>query len=90
MLRMLAVVACVAAVAPLSAATASSPTPPARTVWMKTPCAQEDSTNCYWNAREQGDGRGHSFYAVTRSGISCHFYVQRRFARRHDVCEKAK
>lgn len=25
-----------------------------------TPCEQEDSTNCYWDARVQGNGRGTS------------------------------
>lgn len=71
---------------------------PARTHWMRVACAQEDSTNCFWDARVQGNGHGHSFYAVTRpltdeggnddlGDVDCHFYVNRRYASRHDTCE---
>ncbi len=28
------------------------------------PCEYEDSTNCYWNASTQGNGRGQSFIDV--------------------------
>lgn len=31
---------------------------------LRTPCATEDSTNCYWNASVQGDGSGESFVTV--------------------------
>lgn len=31
---------------------------------LATPCATEDSTNCYWNASVQGDGSGESFVTV--------------------------
>ena len=41
--------------------------PPARTHWMKTPCANEEfSTNCTWNAHLQGNGQGVSFYVANR------------------------
>lgn len=26
-----------------------------------TPCAREDSRNCYWDAQTRGNGHGHSF-----------------------------
>lgn len=29
-----------------------------------TPCATEDSTNCVWDARVQGNGQGNSFVDV--------------------------
>jgi hypothetical protein len=28
------------------------------------PCEYEDSTNCYWNAKERGNGFGHSFVSI--------------------------
>jgi hypothetical protein len=28
------------------------------------PCAAEDSTNCVWDAQEQGNGRGTSFVDI--------------------------
>lgn len=31
--------------------------------WMTRSCATEDSVNCYWNARREGNGTGRSFYA---------------------------
>jgi hypothetical protein len=31
---------------------------------LDTPCAQEDSDNCYWDAEEQGNGEGTSFVAI--------------------------
>jgi hypothetical protein len=57
---------------------------------MRTPCVEEDSVNCYWNAREQGDGRGHSFYnrRLPGSGKVCLFYVNRDYARKHDHCSR--
>lgn len=35
---------------------------PALPKWMTRPCATEDSLNCYWNAKLQGNGKGKSFY----------------------------
>lgn len=29
------------------------------------PCRYEDGRNCYWDARTAGNGRGHSFVAVS-------------------------
>lgn len=34
---------------------------------LTTPCATEDSTACYWDASQRGNGTGHSFIAVTDS-----------------------
>lgn len=31
---------------------------------LTTPCAEEDSDNCYWNASLQGNGEGSSFVVV--------------------------
>jgi len=31
---------------------------------MSTPCATEDSANCYWDAQSRGNGRGHSFISL--------------------------
>lgn len=28
------------------------------------PCEQEDSTNCYWDASEQGNGQGKDFLDI--------------------------
>lgn len=28
------------------------------------PCAQEDSTTCYWNAEQRGNGTGQSFIDI--------------------------
>jgi len=36
------------------------------------PCAEEDSTNCYWNAQEQGNGEGNSFIAFSEA-FTLHF-----------------
>ena len=36
------------------------------------PCATEDSTNCYWNSSERGNGEGTSFIAFNDS-TSLHF-----------------
>jgi hypothetical protein len=30
-----------------------------------TPCKTEDSTLCFWDASQHGNGLGHSFIAVT-------------------------
>lgn len=32
--------------------------------WMVTRCPEEDSDNCYWNARIRGNHRGHSFVNI--------------------------
>ena len=61
--------------------------PPPRAHWMRTPCAQEDSTNCAWNANLNGLGNGgHSFYVVRRplegphgrviGRVDCVYYVK--------------
>jgi hypothetical protein len=70
-------------------AVASAPTPPHRAAWMRTACVEEDSVDCYWNARTMGNGHGHSFYArrIPGTGTVCRFYVGRRFARHNDTCE---
>lgn len=31
---------------------------------LSTPCATEDSSNCYWSANEQGNGLGVSFLDI--------------------------
>lgn len=74
------------AIVTTGAAGADSPAPIARAAWMRTPCATEDSVDCYWRAPRAS---GHSFYARQLPGTSrvCHFYIGRRYARHHDRCE---
>jgi len=55
--------------------------------WAERPCAQEDSVNCYWDAKTRGNGHGHSF--VNRrmpNGMVCVFYVEPTYATHHDHC----
>lgn len=78
------IVAAVATIAPTAAqATHSQP------AWMTTPCAQEDSSDCYWDASKAGNGVGHSFYAVrTAHGRVCVLYWGDRYARHHNHCTR--
>lgn len=32
-------------------------------------CAVEDSSNCYWNAEQRGNGIGRSFVAIDLPGL---------------------
>ena len=34
------------------------------TIYLLTPCEQEDSDNCYWDAEVQGNGQGRSFVVI--------------------------
>lgn len=58
-------------------------------VWMRTPCANDgDSVNCFWNATEQGNGTGHSFYVRRfpgKVGHTCVMYTERSY-QRFDYC----
>jgi hypothetical protein len=49
-------------------------------------CAQEDSVNCFWNARRQGNGHGHSFYSIRVGDQVCVIYWNRAYNRRHGHC----
>ena len=49
-------------------------------------CAEEDSINCYWNARKQGNGRGHSFYSVRVGGAQCIIYWNEAYNRQNGHC----
>lgn len=58
-------------------------------VWTTRPCPTEDSVNCRWVADERGDGKGHSFVVREVPGSAhmvCVFYVDRKYAKRHDYC----
>lgn len=55
-------------------------------VWMTTPCAQEDSSNCYWDAGAAGDHRGHSFYSIRVGDRDCLIYWEDRYAKHHNRC----
>ncbi len=71
----------------------SEPTPVPLPASVNRPCPTEDSFNCYWNAKEQGDGHGHSFVVRLvpgRSKMVCVFYVERRYAKSHDYCEATR
>ncbi len=55
--------------------------------WFRTPCAVEDSVNCYWDAGRRGNKRGRSFYIRDLRGpLTCLFYVDRKYAWKHDSC----
>lgn len=63
------------------------------TPWMKRPCANEDSVNCFWDAGTSGNGGGHSFYVRQFPGkqrMVCVMYVRARDARRWDYCEATR
>jgi hypothetical protein len=49
-------------------------------------CAEEDSVNCFWNARKQGNGRGHSFYSVRVGAQDCIIYWAEKYNRTHGKC----
>jgi hypothetical protein len=79
---------------------ASDVQPPPRTTWMRTPCQEEDSLDCAWNAHVLGNGHGTSFYAVRvkllgkdghRLGVvGCHYLVdtaRRPHMSRFDSCQ---
>jgi hypothetical protein len=65
---------------------------PALPWWMTRPCPTEDSLNCFWNAQEQGNGHGKSFYirkmphTGKRHPLVCIFYVNRVEAHISDQC----
>lgn len=78
-----------AGAATMAGATPESHTSPVITWISNRPCAAEDSTNCAWNAQEQGNRHGHSFIVRTfpgRAHLTCWMYDERRFARTHDYC----
>lgn len=60
------------------ATTTHSPLPLPK--WMTTPCAQEDSYNCFWDAGSRGNHAGYSFFVrlmPARTGTArtyCVFY----------------
>lgn len=76
-----------------SSVSATTVHPPRHPWWMQRPCRNEDSVNCYWNARLQGNGHGKSFYVRkmphthNRHGqpLVCQFFVNRRESR-YDQC----
>lgn len=47
-------------------------------VWIKNlpPCEYEDTSNCYWDAQNMGNGVGTSFYNIgPEYGISITIYI---------------
>jgi hypothetical protein len=98
MIRTILAAAIMAAGLTVSPAVAGAPDLPARAWQMSTLCQEEDSTDCAWNAHTQGNGHGHSFYAVTRrlrsaSGrhivgrVDCHTFVGRHADHRWGECQ---
>lgn len=67
-----------------TADTNSTPTPR----FMRVACAQEDSSNCYWNAGESGNGEGHSFFSIRVGDKDCIRYWDAKFNRKHGFCVK--
>lgn len=57
--------------------------------YIDKPCATEDDMrNCYWDARQEGNGHGYSFQVVEMNdgmGTVCVIY-QRRIARKWNDC----
>lgn len=57
--------------------------------WARTPCTQEGDVNCFWNASEQGNGSGHSYYVRQFPGPAhtvCVMYTERKFGQKFDYC----
>jgi hypothetical protein len=57
--------------------------------WVTRPCATEDSVNCRWDAKLQGNGKGHSYIVREFPGSAhmvCVMYTHRKYARHHDYC----
>ncbi len=50
------------------------------------PCRYEDSSDCTWNARESGNGFGHSFDALRVDGKVCIHYWDASYDRRNGYC----
>lgn len=89
MIRILATAALTAGLliaSPVQAQAPDMPTPK----WMTTPCAYEDSPNCFWNAEVAGNGDGHSFYSIQakvgRRWMQCTIYAQTRYGAKHNYC----
>jgi len=66
--------------------------PPTLPYWERTghACPQEDSVNCYWNAAEQGNGTGWSYYVRLVPGkarMVCVFYSTHPG---YDYCESTR
>ena len=58
--------------------------------WVTKPCKTEDSLNCHWNAKTQGNGVGKSFIIrkLPNTGerpLVCIFYVKKA-DRKFDQC----
>lgn len=56
---------------------------------MRQACAQEDSVNCYWDARVAGNQHGHSFVVRQFPGSAhmvCVMYERAKDAARWDYC----
>lgn len=71
------------------ASTASAPAPVlhgALRIAVSTPCPEEDSVNCYWDAGTAGNGRGHSFYSIRVGARDCVIYWDRAYNRSHGHC----
>lgn len=88
MIRTLIAAAAMSAVAiPLTAqAVVTEPVPQLspRPKFLTTPCAYEDSVNCYWIARHPERG-GQSFFAIRvgKSGVVIRYW-DRAYGRKHD------
>lgn len=83
------IIAATAAVAIGTPAQASAPKPflhGALAEAVTTPCIQEDSINCFWNAGKAGNGRGHSFVSVRVGDTDCVIYTERKYNREHGDC----
>jgi len=81
-IRVAGVLAIAAATIMTTEAAAETPSPS----WLTRPCAHEDSVNCYWDAGTQGNGGGHSFFAVRVGEQVCLLYGEDKYARHHNRC----
>lgn len=64
-----------------------------------TPCPMEDSINCYWDAGNAGNGKGHSFYSIRVGGLNSHgvrvvrdciIYWDRAYNRTYGQCYRVR
>lgn len=58
--------------------------------WMSSPCKYEDSSNCFWDATIQGNGKGRSFYSIKVGKKDCVVYWHNKFAKKNNYCVKKR
>jgi hypothetical protein len=54
--------------------------------WSQVPCPTEDSRNCFWDAGERGNHKGHSFFAIPVGRTTCLVYWDDAYSKHHNYC----